>query len=81
MGAVGIVGSGSGDRPTNQAVAFGRTLVDVTPDVVVADVVNDEVVLEEPDHFQWFVDLFVAEYAVEARSAARAVSDSAERSG
>ena len=78
---MGVVGSRSGDSPAKQVVAFGRALVDVTPDVVVADVAGEDVLPEEPDHFQWFVDLFVAEYAVEGRSAARAVSDSPGRSG
>jgi hypothetical protein len=75
------VRSGSGVDPTARPVAAaGRRVARGTPDVVV-QVGADNELPEEHDPIMWFVDLFVAEYALEARSTARTAAPPADRSG
>jgi hypothetical protein len=60
--------SGSGvDRTQTRALAAERALVkrDVAP-TFDDDAATETLLLEEDDPFQWFVELFVAEYAAEA---------------
>lgn len=61
-----LVRSGYGvDSVKKSAVAAERPPVPVR--TVIEDVAADAVVLEDDDTFQWFVNLFVAEYASEAK--------------
>ena len=72
--------SGSGIEPAAKpAEAAGRRVAPGTSDVVVQAVAEDELA-EEHDPFMWFVDLFVQEYALEARSTGRATAPPADRS-
>src|SRR5689334_24535567 len=76
---LGAVRSGSGIEPAAKAPeAAGRRVGPGTSDVVVQAVAEDELA-EEHDPFMWFVDLFVQEYALEARSS-RATAPPADRS-
>jgi hypothetical protein len=75
------VRSGPGVDPrAKPAAAAGRRIPPGTSDVVVQAVAEEELP-EEHDPFMWFVDLFVAEYALEARSTARTARPPADRSG
>ena len=78
------VRSGYGGERDQPALAADRPYLERAGDVIVEEA--DQLSIEERDPFQWFVDLFVAEYATEARnpqSPARPLRDlsAARRSG
>jgi hypothetical protein len=61
-GAAGI------DRTHPRAVAAKRQLAERDAVAVVETRPAEALLVEDDDHFQWFVDLFVAEYATETAS-------------
>ena len=54
------------DRTHDRAVAARQPLVERDIVAAVEAPSGEALLLEQDDHFQWFVDLFVAEYASEA---------------
>jgi hypothetical protein len=55
------------ERTEAPAGAAKRPLAGREMRVVVEDVTAEAVLRDADDHFQWFVDLFIAEYASEAK--------------